>query len=119
MNILYFIFYIVAGTFGMLYFTWLLYQAVMNLQRARDNGTLPRPAYYLGLPILAVGLFWDFLTNVTVVNLIFLERPRELLITSRLERHAFGPDGWRKNLARWFAANLLDPFDPRGTHVRE
>ncbi|HVH92505.1 MAG TPA: hypothetical protein VM783_14095 [Candidatus Acidoferrum sp.] len=105
--------------FGMLYFTWLLYQAVMNLQRARDNGTLPRPAYYLGLPILAVGLFWDCLMNVTVVNFIFWELPKELLITSRLERHAFGADGWRKNLAKWFAANLLDPFDPRGTHVRE
>lgn len=105
--------------FGWLYVTWLLYQAVMNLQRARDNGTLPKTAYYLGLPILYVGLLWDFIGNVTVVSVIFLELPKELLITSRLERHAFGPDGWRKNLARWFAANLLDPFDPRGSHVRE
>lgn len=115
---LYLLYFILAG-FGWLYTTWLLYQAVMNLQRARDNGTLPKVAYYLGLPILYVGLLWDCVGNLTVVNLLFWERPHELLITSRLERHAFGPEGWRRDLARWFAANLLDPFDPRGSHVRE
>lgn len=100
------------------YLLWVLYQAVMNLQRARDNRTLPRPAYYLGLPILWVGLALDCAVNMTLASLLFLELPHELLVTSRLERQVFDGSGWRQRLARWIAANLLDPFDPRGSHVR-
>lgn len=100
------------------YVLWVLYLAVMNLQRARDNQTLPKAAYCLGLPLLWLGLAWDFAINMTLASLLFIELPRELLVTSRLERHVFDGHGWRQRLAKWIAANLLDPFDPRGSHVR-
>jgi hypothetical protein len=101
-----------------IYITWLQYLAVMNLQRARDTQKLTKPAYYMGLPMLYIGLFCDFTVNVVWVTFLFLDPPRELLITGRLERYVRGPDGWRKRLAQWFAANMLDPFDPRGIHVK-
>lgn len=107
---------IVAG-FASFYLLWILYLAVMNLQRARDNGTITRPAYRLGLPLLYVGLLVDCLVNVIPVSVLFLELPRECLVTQRLTRHANSVDSWRKRLALWFANNLLDTFDPSGRHV--
>lgn len=103
--------------FGSYYVTWILYQAVMNLKRARDAGTIPKAAYYLGLPVLYLGLLVDCLVNVVFVTPLFLELPKEFLITQRLKRHYYFGKGWRRSLAAWFAANLLDPFDPDGNHV--
>lgn len=97
---------------------WVLYLAVMNLQRARDTGTLSPAARFLGMALLYIGLVVDFLVNVGPVSVLFLELPRECLVTQRLTRHANVADGWRKHLALWFAKNLLDPFDPSGQHVR-
>lgn len=98
--------------------TWIQYLAVMNLQRARDAGTLSRVAYYLGQPVLYAGLLCDFVVNSVFASLLFLAVPREFLVTQRLTRYANGPDGWRKRLALWLAHNLLDPFDPSGQHVK-
>ena len=100
------------------YVLWILYLAVMNLQRARDNGTITRAAYRLGLPLLYAGLLADFLVNVIPVSVLFLELPQEFLVTQRLTRHANSQSGFRKRLAVWFAQNLLDTFDPSGQHVR-
>jgi hypothetical protein len=107
-----------ACGFASFYVLWVLYLAVMNLQRARDAGTLGRAAYCLGLPLLYLGLLVDFLVNVLPVSVLFLELPREMLVTQRLTRHANDVDGWRKRLAIWFAYNLLDTFDPSGKHVK-
>lgn len=98
-------------------FVWVQYLAIMNLQRARDNQTLPRVAYVLGQPFLYFGLLCDCLLNVFWITFMFFDLPREFLVTQRLERYKHGPDGWRKRLAAWWATNLLDPFDPKGIHV--
>lgn len=98
--------------------TWIQYLAIMNLQRARDAGTLPRVAYIVGQPLLYIGLLCDMLLNVVWITIMFgFDPPREFLVTQRLERYKHGPDGWRKRLAAWWAVNLLDPFDPKGIHV--
>ena len=101
-----------------IYVLWIFYLAVMGLQRARDAGTLTRTAYVLGLPILYAGLLIDFIVNVIVLTVIFLDLPREWLVTARLTRYAKGGMGWRRLMALWFAANLLDTFDPSGKHIR-
>lgn len=108
----------IAGGLASFYLLWILYLAVMNLQRARDNGTITRAAYRLGLPLLYGGLLVDCLVNVIPVSMLFLELPRECLVTQRLTRHAHDVDGWRKRLAIWFAYNLLDTYDPSGKHVK-
>lgn len=102
--------------FALLYATWIFYLAVMNLKRAKDAGKLSKAAMVMGYPVLFVGLAFDCLLNLTVCTFLFLELPREGLVTARLKRLAVG-GGWRAALAIWFAANLLDAFDPSGRHV--
>lgn len=104
--------------FSILYAVWFFYLAIMSLYRARKAGTLTPLATYLGYPIFVVGWALDFLGNMLPTSMLFLSLPRELLITARLQRYADGPDSWRRRLALWFASNLLDPFDPKGYHVK-
>lgn len=101
-----------------IYILWLFYLGVMSLMRARDAGTLTRTAYFLGLPILYVGLLIDFLVNVLVLSFFLLEPPREWLVSARLSRHYRSRDSWRRSIAIWFAVNLLDVFDPSGKHIK-
>ena len=98
------------------YVLWIMFLAVMNLQRARDSGRLGPIAYKLGVPVLVAGYALDFAVNVTVCSVVFLEPPRETTVTARLKRHVMRI-GWRADLAEWIAAHLLDPFDPSGRHV--
>jgi hypothetical protein len=106
----------------LIYATWFFFLAVMNLARAKRAGTLSKPALVMGMPILWVGLCVDCLCNLTAACLVFLDLPREWLVTQRLKRYAYdaagdAAAGWRADLARWFAKNLLDDFDPSGKHV--
>lgn len=107
---------VLAFAVGLPYALWLFYVAVMALKRARDAGTLSRIAYALGVPILVIGYALDFLVNVTVCTVLFLESPRETTVTARLKRHKYAT-GWRGRVARWVAAHLLDAFDPDGKHI--
>lgn len=97
---------------------WSSYLAVMNLKRARDAGTLTKDAEHFGQLQLYWGLLLDFLYNITVLSILFLELPREFLITQRVTRHKLHGKGWRKEYAEWFCVNLLDPFDPDGCHCK-
>lgn len=101
-----------------LYPLWICYLAVMGLQRARDAGTLTRDARILGTPMLYIGLLIDFLYNVVICTVLFLELPRELLVTSRVSRHKLHGQGFRKELATWICVNMLDPYDPDGCHCK-
>lgn len=96
--------------------TWGLYLSVMHLKAARDAGRLTLGAKIFGYPWLALALVVDVLFNLVTGTLLFLELPRELLFTSRVSRWNDRP-GWRGDLARWFCAQLLDPFDAGG-HCR-
>jgi hypothetical protein len=102
----------------LMYILWVLYICVMSLKRARDAGTLSKVAYALGLPLLYAGLLIDFIVNVTILTVLFLDLPNEWLVTARLTRYAKGKHGWRRSLSIWFADNLLDAFDPSGRHIR-
>lgn len=103
--------------FGLAYALWVFYLAVMNLKRVRDMGKLGRIASALGLPVLVVGFVLDFIVNVTVFSLLLLELPQETTVTARLKRHKRFSRGWRLAITNWFASELLDHFDPSGTHV--
>ncbi len=101
----------------LVYALWLFYLAVMNLRQAKLTGNLSKVALVFGTPLLFLGLLLDFLANVLVFTVIFLDLPRETLVTDRLKRYSKGPDGWRKRLTVWFAEHLLDDFDPSGKHI--
>ncbi|WP_317201497.1 hypothetical protein [Janthinobacterium sp.] len=96
---------------------WIMYLAVMALQRARDAGALSPFAMRAGQALLAVGIVWDVLCNLLPVTVIFMELPREATVSARLRRLVRGPDGWRRRLAVWYAAVLLNPFSPGGPHI--
>lgn len=98
-----------------LWLLWALYVLVMGLYRAHLDKRLGRTARVLGAPFLIVGWAMDVACNVTFAALLFLEPPRELLVTTRLKRHMKG-SGWRRSVARWICSKLLDPFDPSGSH---
>jgi hypothetical protein len=101
-----------------MYICWIFYLAIMNLQRARNANLLTPIAYKFGLPILYTGLLIDFLVNIFGLTIMFLDLPKEWLVTSRLTRYWNGSIGWRHSLAHWYAINLLDNFDPSGKHIK-
>jgi hypothetical protein len=101
-----------------LYPLWLMYLAVMNLQRAYKAETLTETAYYLGLPLLGFGYLYDFLMNVLVMTPVMLELPQEWLVTARVSRHQKAGSGYRYRIAHWMCKHLLDPFDPSGCHCK-
>lgn len=106
---------LLACVLGMRYL-WVLFLAVMNLQQARDEGTLSGFAKWSGYTVLAEGLVVDALIQFTVASLIWCEPPREWTVSGRVARLCKGPDGWRKARAIWFRDTLLKAFDRSGGH---
>lgn len=107
-----------VGAFFLMYALWLFFLAVMNLQRARDAGTLSAFARAFGYPILLLGYLLDAAVNVLILTFILVELPSEILVTARLSRHARSGSGWRSAFAKFICRNLLDPYDPSGCHCK-
>lgn len=108
--------WVILGAVGALYALWALYLAIMALQRAQQAGQLRGAAKWAALPVVLAGYLLDVAVNLVIGSCLFLEGPRELLVTDRLQRHICAGQGWRQRLARWVCAELLDKFDPAGTH---
>ena len=92
------------------YITWVAYLSIMHLKKVRDADQLPKVTMYLSLPLLIIGFALDFLINLIIGTILFLEIPSGWLLTDRLQRH-IGKDNWRGKMARWICTNLLEPFD--------
>lgn len=107
---------IAGASFLGVYTLWLFYLAAMNLLRAREMGTINKVAMVMGWPIVAVAMLIDLVVNVTLLTVLFLELPKEYLVTKRLARHMQGPDGYRKKIAIFTCKTFLDSFDPSGNH---
>lgn len=108
----------VAAVPGAFYLLWLFYLAATNLYRARCAGTITRTATVLGWPIVVAGLALDVALNIVIVSIVLLEIPREWTITARLDRHFHESTGWRRAVAAWIGATLLNAFDPSGAHIK-
>ena len=114
---MYSLLWIVGGGFLILWFLALFYFSVMNLKRVRDRGELTKFMYVIGMPMLWIGLVFDLLANVLVFSILFLELPREPLVTGRLKRHKYHGTGWRHEMALWWEKHI-DPFDDKpGGHI--
>jgi hypothetical protein len=101
------------------YFTWSFYLALCPLKRARDDGKLTKAARIFAYPLLAVFMVLDVVFNLTLGSVFFLELPHELLFTARLQRHLKDDQrSWRYKVADWLCRNMLDPFDPSGSHCK-
>ncbi len=101
---------------GFLWMFWALYVFAMGIYRAQLAGRLKGVNFVLALPIVIVALAVDVITNLVIAPIVFLDVPRELLVTSRLIRYMAGPAGWRRTVAMYICDNMLDVFDPNGNH---
>ncbi len=99
-----------------LWIFWGLYVLCMGIYRAKLSGRLSPVTYALSLPFLLAGLLVDVVANLTLASLVFLELPREWLVTRRLQRHSAANEGWRYDFSVWVCSRLLDVFDPDGDH---
>lgn len=104
-------------SFVSFYVLWIFYLAVMSLFRANEAGTLTKVTKIFGYPILIVGTIIDFLVNL-LCTFFFFDFPKERMLTKRLDRYLTKGTGWRYNLALWICNNLLNMFDPSGTHCK-
>lgn len=95
---------------------WALYVMVMGVYRAHLSRRLSATAKILAAPWVVLGFAVDVLVNITFASVMFLEPPKELLVTTRLQRHASASHGWQRDLATWICSHLLDVFDPTGNH---
>lgn len=102
------------ATFGLMFFTWASYLAVMNLMQNKAKLTTAGKCF--AYPLAALGVTLDFAVNMFIGTILFLEIPHELLFTARLQRQIESGRPWRANIAHWLCVNLLDPFDVRGYH---
>jgi hypothetical protein len=121
MNILTFLFSLpsplvkfVVGVFFFMWVTWFLFLGIMTLMAARNAGKLTTLTYVLGYPWALFGAFMDFLVNMSIGTVLFLELPQEWLLTVRCDRLMTYGNPWRANLANWLCKNLLDPFQTGG-----
>ena len=107
---------ILLWAIGFLWAFWGMYALVMGIYRAHLSHRLKGLVLVLSLPFVAVGYLMDVFANLTIASLVFLEPPREWLVTDRLKRHMHKSKGWRFLLAKYICDHLLDVFDPSGDH---
>lgn len=107
---------ILLWTIGFLWAFWGMYVLVMGIYRAHLSHRLKGLVLVLSLPFVAIGYLMDVFANMTVASIVFLEPPREWLVTDRLQRHMQKSTGWRFWLAKYICDHLLDVFDPSGDH---
>lgn len=99
-----------------LYAFWCVYILVMGLYRVHLQCKLTGLNKILAYPIVIIGMFIDIFANIAIAPFIFLDLPKELLVTTRLIRYRNRDAGWRNKLATYICDNLLDVFDPDGDH---
>lgn len=95
---------------------WGMFVICMALKRVRDEGRLTLAMKVFGYPFLVFGLAVDVLVNAVVGSLLFMELPKEWLLSARLWRHSTQGSGYRQKVALWLRENLLDAIDPSGIH---
>ena len=88
----------------------------MGVYRAHLAGRLNKFTLVLAFPVVILGYAMDILANWLIAPIIFLDLPRELLVTSRLIRYQTEDSGWRAKLSFYICEHLLDVFDPTGNH---
>lgn len=91
---------------------------MMNVDRSMEISPLPWQAKLIVYPTLGIFNVIEFIANVVVCTLIFIDLPREITVSDRLRRYYTMPDkyGWRLNIVN-FIKPMLDPFDHKGPHI--
>jgi len=100
---------------GVLYLLWVLYVFSMGVYRLHLRKELKGLNKFLSYPILFFALLTDFICNIWI-SILFIDLPREYLITQRLIRYKKDPLTWRGKIATYICDSALDLFDPTENH---
>ncbi len=97
---------------------WALYVFTMGLYRAFLKRRLRGLSLIMCSPVVALAFALDVVMQLTVFTIVFLELPRDPLVTYRLRRYMreLPPEHWRRRWTDYLCKHLLDPFDPTGSH---
>lgn len=109
----------IGYAFLFLWSFYMVYILVMGIYRAHLQKKLNRFAFVLCLPGVIIGYTLDVIANLIFVPFVFLEFPREFLVTQRLQRHMLKAEedrDWRYDLSKHICTYMLDVFDPTGSH---
>jgi hypothetical protein len=109
---------VVMFVLGTLWALWVLYIAMMNIKRVAATEPMPVRVKLLVYPTMAVFEVVEFIANVVILTVLFVDWPKEIRVSDRLRRYWRNPYryGWRLYVVR-FLKPMLDPFDPAGTHI--
>lgn len=122
------------------YALWPMYVFCMAMMRAYQENSVTLFAWCLAFPFIVSAIVLDITLNFTVFAILTWDFPKieltqfsikvwkwefevaapvssELTFSQRLNR-LVKDDGWRGAVSRWLAANLLDPYDPSGKHIK-
>jgi len=105
-----------------LYGFWAVYVLMMGMYRTVLAGRVSPILISLGGPLMAVAFLVDIVMQMTLATIVFMDRPRHWLVTSRLTYYLHRPPSdeplhrYQTGLARWICHHLLDPLDPTGEH---
>lgn len=93
---------------------YVLYVFSINIWESRkeiSNFTLGAVA-----PVLLLMIMTDFVMQMTLFSLFFMDIPRNLLVTARLKRYRAQPSGWRKRFADALCTRGLNTMAPTKFH---
>jgi hypothetical protein len=105
---------VLLGAWSLLLTFYTLYLAAINLYENRAETS--KAVLVIASPMLVSMLVCDFLMQMTIATVIFLDPPRDLLVTGRLKRYRDTGSGWRKHWATEICERGLNPFAPTKKH---
>lgn len=105
---------LVIGCYAVFVICWILYLAIMNLARVRQD-LHPFAKFNAYVVVLPIGYAFDVVLNLLVCA-IFMRWPRDWLLTGTLKRTINTDNGWRCTFSSAVCQYLLNPFDPSGKH---
>lgn len=95
---------------------WFVYMLVMRMKKHREvileeygKGIYTLLYIFIVIPALLLDVYY----NIIWGTLLFLDPPRELLLTSRLKRYRMTAKTahWRWKIATFICVKMLNPFD--------
>ena len=107
---------LVLTLLGSVWLLWVLYVFTMGVYRAPLSGRLKGITTWMSVPVVAIAYVADIFVNFTFATVLFLDWPKELLTTARLQRYMREGTDWRFILAKRICDDMLDVFDPDGAH---
>jgi hypothetical protein len=100
--------YYILLTFPVLSFTYAYYIFVMTI-KPKWKG-LGKGVKIIAAPQIVIGILLDVILNLLMTG-IFLDLPREWLLTDRLQRYRANASGRKLRIANTMCDEWLNPFD--------